>query len=566
MSKYILGLCLSDHDSSACLIKDNRILVAISKERLTRKKRHGCSKGDFDNESVQYCLDYAGISIDDVDLIVQNSIFTYLSDPAYYETLRHYKGSHDYSERIINMTQHPVLPISHHLAHAYSSYYLSPFDEAAILVIDSMGNEDHSVMNFFQGEDRGFLLSSGYRATGGWERESVYTAKGGIITPISKRFARDTQPYDSLIKGFGIMYHEVSEYIFGDGHKAGETMGLAPFGKADYPLGAVSFTEEGYAFNDEWLKQLDKPHLSKDQWNDRFEEFAGLAYQVQTELEDSLIHLCNRIHKETGLDHLCLAGGIALNSVTNKKILDRTPFKSIFIPPAAGDSGISIGCALKGYRELGGLPKEFVFLNDYLGKTYSNEEIVQAIENSGLQFRKSEDICKEVAGYLSEDQIIAWFQEGSEFGPRALGHRSILCQATSIEMRDSLNARVKFRQSFRPFAPSVMEEYAPDFFEMDFKSPFMLMVTDVKKDKADVVPGIVHVDGTARVQTVTEEENGIYYRLIKEYAQLTGIPLILNTSFNVNGEPIVETPADALNCYKSTNIDILVIGDYIISK
>jgi carbamoyltransferase len=256
-----------------------------------------------------------------------------------------------------------------------------------------------------------------------------------------------------------------------------------------------------------------------------------------------------------------------LNSVANQKVLDESPFQRIFIQPAASDEGIALGAALYAYHQLAGKKRFFQMRDAYLGKTYSEHEIRMAIEarQQLVNVVKSDDICKHTAELLANKKIVGWFQGGSEVGPRALGHRSILCDPRDVEMRDYLNDKVKHREPYRPFAPAVLAEYM-DGFNLSCESPFMLLVAKAAEHMKEKAPAIVHIDGTARVQTVKQNESPFFYRLIKSFNELTGVPVLLNTSFNVAGEPIVESPADALNCFLGTNIDVLIIHDYIITK
>ena len=298
---------------------------------------------------------------------------------------------------------------------------------------------------------------------------------------------------------------------------------------------------------------------------------ACIAYAGQRVLEDALIHAAKYLYEKTKYKKLCIAGGVGLNSVANGRILKETNFDEIFIPPASGDNGTALGAALWGYYNIlkyeRNITDGLILKNAYLGREYSDEEILEVIKNyPKLKYEKSLDIAKHTAKLIAEGKIVGWFQGGSEYGPRALGHRSILVNPCIPDMKDYLNSRVKFRESFRPFAPSVLYEDQTKYFEIEQYTPYMLIVANVKKDKQQVIPAVTHIDGTARLQSVTKECNGIYYDLIHEFKEITGESVILNTSFNVKGEPIVETPKDAIECFLKTNIDNLAIGSFILSK
>ncbi|MGA9756353.1 MAG: carbamoyltransferase C-terminal domain-containing protein, partial [Desulfobaccales bacterium] len=303
--------------------------------------------------------------------------------------------------------------------------------------------------------------------------------------------------------------------------------------------------------------------------NDNFTQFyKNLAYKAQEELEKGMICLANRLFEMTGSENLCIAGGAGLNSVANKKILDSTPFKNIFIQPAATDDGIAIGCALYGWHKLADGKSRFPLKNVYLGRKYKKGEIRAALRKHKIVKNPltRNELLSRTAQYIAAGKIVGWFQGGAEFGPRALGHRSILADPRQTGIKESVTKKVKHRESFRPYAPSILLECATEFFDLSCPSPFMLLVATTKEDKGKEIPAVIHVDGTARVQTVTRADDELYYDLINEFYQITGVPVILNTSFNIRGMPIVETPADAIEVFLSTEMDILVLGNYLLDK
>jgi carbamoyltransferase len=291
-----------------------------------------------------------------------------------------------------------------------------------------------------------------------------------------------------------------------------------------------------------------------------------IAAALQAMLEDVYYHLAKYAKKVTGRDYLCLSGGVTLNSVANGKLLEKEYFKDIFVPPPTGDDGTSIGCALLyNYQELSKIERH-PLKNGFLGPEYADEEIEAALRRFNLTYYKSADICQETAAMLADNKIVGWFQGRMEVGPRALGNRSILANPALDHIKDTLNARVKFREPFRPFAPSVLAEDVGEWFTYDHEAPYMLFVFDVKEEKRSQVPGITHVDGSGRLQSVDRERNPRYHQLISEFKKLTGIPMVINTSFNIKGEPIVNTPADAIRCFLGNGLDCLVLGDFVVKK
>jgi len=373
--------------------------------------------------------------------------------------------------------------------------------------------------------------------------------------------------------GLGAMYSRVSSYIFANWNKCGEVMGLAPYGRpgAIKPLlelkdGELSVPEWGAEFNKPWLvdRELNwEASPSMKHWED-------MAWRVQDDTEKVLLERAIWLRKTTGARNLCMAGGVALNCVANGRLAREAGFDNIWIQPAAGDDGVAIGCAYYGHLAILKNQRSFVMDHAYLGREYRDEEVEAVTSKKLLRLQAvvtpCQDICAETARLLAEGNVFAWFQGRSEFGPRALGGRSILADPRHAEMKDKLNKRVKFRQAFRPFAPIVLAERAAEIFEGDQDSPFMLMAKNVRQEWRDKIPAIVHVDGTARVQMVRQEHNPRLHRLLKAFDAITGVPVLVNTSLNVKGEPIVETPQDAINCFLATGIDYLALHDLLLAK
>lgn len=301
------------------------------------------------------------------------------------------------------------------------------------------------------------------------------------------------------------------------------------------------------------------------------EYYSSVAFAIQKILEEVAVRWGMRLKELTGLSNLCVAGGVGLNIDANRNFLDRVGFKSLFVQPAASDAGIPLGCALWGWHMILGNPRFFVMKSAALGRNYSEKDILEALKEyeGEVTYRRTERVAHDAAALIADGKIIGWHQGGSEYGPRALGQRSMLCDARGKDMKDVMNNRVKHRESWRPFAASILREKLSEWFELETESPataFMLLAAPVREEKRASVPSVVHVDGTCRMQTLTKEANDVYYDLVKEFEKQTGVPLILNTSFNLGGEPIVETPKDSLRCFLSTDMDYLVIGDYIVSR
>lgn len=291
-----------------------------------------------------------------------------------------------------------------------------------------------------------------------------------------------------------------------------------------------------------------------------------MAAAFQKVLEDKVLEICDVLYQKTKSKYLIVSGGVALNSVMNGRIVRDSQFEDVYVMPAAGDNGTAIGAAFYLYNGILGLPRKFVHKNPFVGTIYSNTEIKKVIESAKLNFEYHENICDIASDKLVEGKIIGWFQGAMEIGPRALGNRSILANPAFPQMKDKINAEVKFREAYRPFAPSAINESYKDFFELEVEAPFMLKVCQVKKEKQAVIPAITHVDGSARLQTVNKEINPRYHKLIKLLGEKTGVPVVLNTSFNIQGEPVVESPKDAIRCFFSTGLDVLIIGNYLLKK
>lgn len=571
-STYVLGINAYDHDVSACLLRDGQIAFAIAKERITREKHDT----GFHQEVVDYCLRAEGISLDDVALVVGNCYVLPLDDletRLLYENIPEFLSEQERKQAgaspLFRSTSSKVVTVSHHLAHAYSAFAACPFEEGVVMVVDGVGNYASDI-----GEEG--QLTEGVNPLAR-ESESYYRFRGSQLETLRKVWLEPVRGFLSdefyFMPGIGALYSRVSSYIFGDWNKCGEVMGLAPYGRPDGHKSLVRL-ENGNLEVPQWTAEFDKPWFPEvdGDWekSPSMPHWEDLAWRVQDDTEAVLLDRARWLRETTGARNLCIAGGVGLNCVANGRIVREAGFDNVWIQPAAGDDGVAIGSAYYGYLEILKQPRSFVMDNAFLGVAYSRDAERAALDRWLVRLETtrsvSADICADTARLLAEGNVFGWFQGRSEFGPRALGNRSLLADPRSPQMKDKLNKRVKHRQAFRPFAPVVLAERAAEIFEGDEESPFMLLAKRVRPAWKDKIPAVVHVDGTARVQTVREGQNPRLYRLLREFEALTGVPVLVNTSFNVKGEPIVETPADAVDCFLATGIDYLALHDTLISK
>lgn len=532
MEGVVLGLHKDNwHDTGAAVVlPDNhgrRKVAHVSQERLDRRKHSRA----FPNEATFECLREMGVpSIDDVELVVLDHTMNSA------DWRLDYRRNLCRTDVFLDAIPHDKISIiSHHLCHAAASFFTSPFEEAAILVVDGRGSK-------VEGPDTGF------------ETQTLWHGSQNSIELIEL----------SDCCGIGLLYEAVSQVIGFGFLEAGKTMGLAPFGRdAGPPL--VDFTTSFQGMRSDYghICDIDNtffPVLPKltDVHRRR------LAFDVQREAERVMFHLATVARKRTGLPNLCMGGGVALNSVANGKLLRSGLFDRIFINPACSDSGLPLGAALWGYHARLGYPRDRQPLSPYIGPTYDDARIAKAAEVGHKILREGH--LQRAADLLKADKVVATFQGRSEMGPRALGNRSILMSPFKTDNREHLNRIVKRREPFRPFAPVVPLELAGRYFEIAEESPHMLTVADVRPEWRSRIPAVTHVDGTARLQTVTREQNPILYELLHVFGDLTGVPVLLNTSFNLAGEPLVETPEDAIACFRSTAIDALLFNKFLATK
>jgi carbamoyltransferase len=563
-------------DASAAIVLDGEVKFAVAEERLNRRKHFG----GFPALAIKACLDAVGAKISDMEHVavgqdsdanLARKVQYALANPTKilnFIRLRQRKESmRDVRSLIAQVLE--VDPaqlkfqehhLEHHIAHIASAYYCSPWERAAGFSYDGSGDFVSTMMARCEGNEIGIL-------------DRVF-----------------------LPHSLGSFYTMICEFIgyskYGD---EGKVMGLAPYGKDTYckEIGKiVKATEAGFQLNLSYFKPLgsnqgmqvlpDGTVQLARHFSDRMQELFGepraphseitqrdmdLAFVMQHQFEEIFFHLLNKLHQQVPLENLAMAGGCALNSVANGKLFDRTPFRRTYIHPAAGDEGLAIGAALHTYHSVLKQPRRHELKQSYLGPEFSDSHIQSALQKAGLAFRKLERalLLDEVATQIAAGNVIGWFQGRMEWGPRALGNRSIVAHPGLPNMKDTLNARIKHREWFRPFAPSIMAEYQHEYFEHDHPSPFMLHVYKIRPGKRQSLCAVNHVDDTGRLQTVTREENPIYYDLISAFHRKTGIPVILNTSFNEN-EPIVCTPEEAIDCFQRTRMDVLAIGPFLVVK
>ncbi|MCE9635225.1 MAG: carbamoyltransferase [Planctomycetes bacterium] len=574
-TRWVLGLNKYDHDVSAVLLKDGVPFVGVAKERITRVKYDG----GLADVAIGYCLKTAGLRFDDLDLVVQNTYALAIPELEH-DLLTRTHGLHlpDDERELIHRSplfRNPkAVNISHHLAHAYSAFAVSPFDEGAVMVVDGIGSHRRDVSEPVPPGDEGHPADR--------ESESYYAFRGTELTCVRKAWLPVVPTIlngdFTKMPGLGAMYSRVAEYVFDHWNKCGEVMGLAPFGHARADLPPILGVKDGQVWTQRWWPDwLSHPWVETGipgapdwQSSPHLRDWQDLCFRVQQDLEDALLERARELHRVTGMKNLVIAGGVALNCVANGRIARETLFENVWVQPAAGDTGISIGCAMYGELAVLKQPRRHVMRTDFLGRTHPDDEIDEALAeapwNRFISVTRSSDVAADVARALADGKVVGWLQGGAELGPRALGHRSILSDPRSIAAKERLNARVKHRQAFRPFAPAVTIEKVDEWFEKGPPSPHMLMVRRVRSDRAAQIPAVVHVDGTARLQTVDRADDPLFHSLLCAFEGITGVPVLVNTSFNVRGEPIVETPLDALLCFVQTDMDLLVIHDRLVVK
>ncbi|HXX14478.1 MAG TPA: carbamoyltransferase C-terminal domain-containing protein [Candidatus Eremiobacteraceae bacterium] len=555
-----LGLNYSQmHDSSACLVRDGELLFAVAEERISRLKHDA----RFPALAIRACLDFANIRADQVDEVCvgwQAPAATYRHDLKLYLTNRwpitylnvlnstrsfasmwHQNGGAHPFERSFGPTKARYRFVDHHLAHAISAYSFSGFDDAAIVVMDGRG---------------------------AWEATSIWHGSTGRVYPV---LTIDWP--DSL----GLFYATFTAFLgFVPNADEWKVMGLAPYGRSGVDLSMfLDVKATPYKANwgllhasgsnpfSDWPKALGSPRLPE---SDISELHKDIAYAVQDLCESAMFNVVRLALQKTRSKNLCLAGGVALNSKANGKIASSSIVDNIFVQPAASDDGVALGAALAPFLDGGQrLPRQ-PMRHAYLGPSFDDSSISATLSTYKIGASRLSDPAATAAELLANGKILGWYQGRMEFGPRALGSRSILADPRDPEMNAKVNNAVKFREWWRPFAPSLKQEIAPHYLESAFDSPFMILTAQVRPEKRPVIPAVTHVDGSARPQTVERHVNPLYYRLIDEFGKRTGVPVVMNTSFNLRGEAIVHTPTDAIRTFFSSGMDALILGSFLIEK
>ena len=563
MTMNILGISCFYHDAAACLVQNGKVTAAAQEERFTRKK-HDIS---FPINAIKYCLEEGKITIKDVDyigfyekpllkferLLSQHLEMFPKSFLSFFPALPSWINEKLRVPTIIRKKlkyKGGILFMEHHLTHAASAFFVSPFKKAAILTVDGVG--EWATATYGYGEDNNITLL----------KELRFPHSLGLL-------------YSTVTAFLGFTVND-AEY---------KVMGLSPYGKPAYYdkfRKIVDVKDDGSIKLD--MRYFDY-HYKLTMPSKRFlEEFGPLrkkesnleqrhmdiASSLQKITEEIVFKMLNHLYKETRMSNLVMAGGVALNSVANGKIKRNTPFENVWIQPASGDAGTSLGAACYVYNAILGNKRLYVMDNAYLGPSYTTGQILDFLDDNKIKYRKFKDyneLMKKTAELIWNNHVIGWFQGRMEWGPRALGARSILSNPCNPKMKDILNLKVKHREYFRPFAPVIAEEDAHDYFEIDKDDePFMLFVYPIKEEKRRLIPAVTHVDGSGRLQTISKRQNPLYYGVVKEFEKLSKVPVLINTSFNIRGEPIVCTPKDAYRCMMGTGIDYLVIDKFLVAR
>lgn len=589
---YILGVSCFYHDAAAALLHDGVLVAAAEEERFSRKKHDF----GFPQHAIDFCLRQAGITANDLEYVVfyekpfvkfERILMTALGTfPRSYETFREsmitwFKDKlwiKNLLQDKLQLSSEKVLFVDHHLSHAASALFCSPFDKAAVLTIDGVGEWTTGTI--------------------GWG-EATWNDQG--------RNAIHLQSETRFPHSLGLLYSAFTAFLgFEVNEGEYKVMGMAPYGSPRYMDKVYQLVHQNadasfaldmdyfsfhYSTNKTYNKKFEElfgtardpkseffttktnPDLSEnDAGVKQNQYYADVASSIQKVTEEMIVKMARQAHAQTGLDKLCMAGGVALNSVANGLILRETPIKELFIQPAAGDSGGAIGAALYTYHVILGKPRKFVMENAYWGEGYTQSEVKKFLDDNSIKYQIIDDdnrMTDVIVDDLKQGKVIGWFQGRFEWGPRALGNRSILADPRKAEMKNIVNSKIKFREPFRPFAPVILEQSVRDYFTYDaspqYPARYMLLVLPLRSEHADDVPAVNHL-GTGRLQTVRPEWNARYHALVQKFGQATGVPVLMNTSFNLRGEPIVSSPADAFSTFSRSGIDVLVMENFKIEK
>jgi len=572
----IIGISCFFHDAAAALLRDGQLLAAAEEERFTRKKHDF----EFPANAIEFCLRTGGIAARDLDYVVffekpfvkfERLLLTSLQEfprsyPLFREAMITWLGDKLWIKQLIQkrlgVAPEKILFSEHHLSHAASAFFCSPFDEAAILTVDGVGE---------------------------WTTASLGVGRGTEI-----RLTKEIRFPHSL----GLLYSAFTAFLgfeVNDGEY--KVMGMAPFGIPRYvdkvhkvvrthrdgsfelDMDYFSFHYSTHrTFSRKFEALFGSPRRPRADFSGELtredQHYADIAASIQAVTEEILLAMATTLQRETGLRRLCLASGVALNSVANGRIVRETAFDEVYIQPSAGDGGGAVGAALYAHRAVLGHPRRFVMEHAFWGEVHGPDVIERFLRRESIAYTRIDDeerLIERVVDGLQRGKVVGWSQGRFEWGPRSLGNRSILADPRRAEMRDVVNTKIKFREPFRPFAPSVVLERAEEYFVLPdaarhYPARFMLYVVGVRADKQAVIPAVTHVDGTGRLQTVSRAYGSRYYKLIETFGKATGVPVLLNTSFNLRGEPIVNTPAEAFNTFHQSGMDVLVLGDYVVEK
>ncbi len=599
---YILGVSCYYHDAAAALIHDGQLIAAADEERFSRNKHDS----GYPEHAIAFCLSQAGIAGADLDYVVfyekplikfERTLMMALGAfPASYPVFRESMVAW-FSEKLwiksklqteVGVPPARILFVEHHMSHAASALYTSPFSEAAILTVDGVGE---------------WVTATIGQGTAHWAGAAPDAPQQNRIDLFSEaRFPHS----------LGLLYSAFTAFLgFKVNNGEYKVMGMAPYGEPRYVddvYRLIEVADDGsFRLNMDYFSyhhstrrtynrrfvelfgpprppespfysQVTHPRGDHPEWSEataeRNQAYADIAASIQRVTEETLLAMARHAHARTGSRHLVMAGGVALNSVANGRIIRETPFENVYIQPAAGDGGGALGAALYAYHVLLGQPRKFVMEHAYWGAAYDEGAMRAAIEASGYPYERTPDdeaLTDRVVDRLLEGSVIGWYRGRFEWGPRALGNRSILADPRRGEMKEIVNTKIKFREPFRPFAPVVLEERAHEWFDMPasdhyYPPRFMLMVTSIPEDKRDQLQAVCHVGGTGRLQTIRRDWNPAYYRVVEKFGQATGVPVLLNTSYNLRGEPIVNTPENALHTFRQSDLDALAMGPFLVQK
>jgi len=595
---YILGISCFYHDSAVALIQDGELIAASDEERFSRIKHDN----GFPHNAIQFCLDYAGIQAGDLDYVVfyekpllkfdrilrsslatfpkswlafREALITWMNEKLWIKALL--------QEALPDVPKDRFLFVEHHLSHAASAFFTAPFEEAAIVTLDGVGEWTTTAIG---------------KATADW------TGQGTNRIDLLE----ETRFPHSL----GLLYSAFTAFLgFRVNNGEYKVMGMAPYGQPRYidlVEKVIDVREDGSfwldmsyfdfqfsatrTFSDKFIELFGEPRKPESEfftlttnpdkdypgWSDEAarqnQHYADIAASIQRVTEETILKVVWHAHELTGSKNLAMAGGVALNSVANGRIQREGPFENIYIQPAAGDNGGALGAALYTYHVLLNQPRKFIMETAYWGEAFSEAEIRQFLESENIPYEyvgDEDDLTQRIADALVKGEVVSLYQGRTEWGPRALGNRSILADPRRAEMKEIVNTKIKFREPFRPFAPVVLEEAASEFFEIQapekqFMPRFMLMVAPVRQDKWDVIPATTHAGGSGRLQTIREEWNPRYYHIVRRFGEATGVPVVLNTSFNLRGEPIVNSPTNAYNTFSNSGIDLLALDKFLIRE